>query len=185
MLSESQLKKIGFKKLGKNVKISDRASIYSPHLIELGDNIRIDDFCIISPGSLLRIGNYVHIACFCSLIGKEKIVLDDFSGLSSRVSIYSSTDDYRGEFLTNPTVPNSYTNVQSSPVTLKKHVIVGSSSVILPGVTINEGAAIGALTLVNKDVPAWEIWVGTPIHKLKDRKKQLLDQEWKLLSSLK
>jgi galactoside O-acetyltransferase len=182
MLSQKQLELIGFKKLGKNVMISDKASIYSPHLIEIGDYSRIDDFCVISPGSSLKIGKYVHIACFSSLIGKGEIVLEDFSGLSSRVSLYSSSDDYSGSSLTNPTIDSSFTNVLSLPVIIKKHVIVGAGAVILPGVIAGEGSAIGSLSLISKNIPAWEIWGGSPAKKIKERKKDLLEIEWKFLA---
>ena len=58
--SQEALKDIGFKSLGKNVKISDKASIYNPEKIELGDFSRIDDFCVIS--GRVSIGKYVHVA---------------------------------------------------------------------------------------------------------------------------
>ena len=47
-LTEDELKTLGFKSLGENVKISDKASIYDAHNIQIGDNSRIDDFCVIS-----------------------------------------------------------------------------------------------------------------------------------------
>ena len=114
----------------------------------IGDNVRIDDFTIISAGKSVIIGNYVHIACYVSIIGSELIKISDFCGLSGRVSIYSSSDDYSGTFLSNPMVSETYTNVTSAPVILEKHVIVGCASVILPGLVIKEGTAIGALSLV-------------------------------------
>jgi acetyltransferase-like isoleucine patch superfamily enzyme len=123
-----------------------------------------------------------HIACFSSLIGKGEIVLEDFSGLSSRVSLYSSSDDYSGSSLTNPTIDSSFTNVLSSPVIIKKHVIVGAGAVILPGVIAGEGSAIGSLSLISKNIPAWEIWGGSPAKKIKERKKDLLEIEWKFLA---
>ena len=93
-LSKTQLKSIGFKSIGENVKISDKASIIGQHRIEIGSNVRIDDFCILSAGEDgIKIGNYVHIAPYCALVGKAMIIMEDFSGLSSRVCIYSSTDD--------------------------------------------------------------------------------------------
>ena len=46
-LSIQELKSMGFKSLGKSVKVSDKASIYNPEKIELGDFSRVDDFCII------------------------------------------------------------------------------------------------------------------------------------------
>lgn len=73
---------------------------------------RIDEFCVLLAGTGgIVIGNNVHIAVFCSLIGKEVIKINDFANLSSRVSIYSSSDDYSGEYMTNPTIPSHLTNV--------------------------------------------------------------------------
>lgn len=93
-LTENQLAALRFKSLGNDVKISDKASIYNAKNISIGNNVRIDDFCILSAGEDgIEIGNNVHIACYCSLIGKGKIILENYSGLSSRVSIYSSNDD--------------------------------------------------------------------------------------------
>lgn len=178
--SQEELEGLGFKYLGKNVKISRKTSIYTPEKISVGNNVRIDDFCILS--GEIRIGNYVHLAAYCGLFGGGGIVMEDFSGLSSRVSIYSSTDDYSGEFLTNPTVPDEYKNIQSGMVILKKHSIVGASSVILPNVIIGEGTAIGSLSLVNKSLDPWMICTGVPCKALKPRSKKLLFME-KLLHS--
>lgn len=181
-LSKDELRKIGFKSIGDNVLISDKCSIYSPQNIEIGNNVRIDDFCVLSAGSGgIKIGNYVHIAVFCSIIGNGEILMDDFSGLSSRVSLYSSNDDYSGNFLTNPTVPFQYTNVTHGNIHLKKHVIVGSGSIILPNVTLEEGVAVGALSLVNKSVSEYKIVSGNPAKFLKNRNTNLNDLECKLL----
>jgi len=177
-LDESQILKVGFKNVGKHVAISDKCSIYNASNICIGDYSRIDDFSILSAGSGgLTIGKYVHIACFSSMQGAEGIILDDYSGLSSRVAIYSSTDDYSGEFLTNPTVPARYRNVISGPVFLEKHVIVGAASVILPGVHIGLGAAIGAMSLVTKRCEPFSVYVGCPARKFKNRSMRLLDLE--------
>ncbi|MBC8214211.1 MAG: acyltransferase [Candidatus Marinimicrobia bacterium] len=182
-LSKKQLKQMEFKYLGSNVLISDKASVYNCKNISIGDNSRIDDFCIISSGDgEIEIGKYVHIACFSSLIGKETIVMEDFSGLSSRVSIYSSSDDYSGNYLTNPTVPEKYCNVVHKPVSLKKHVIIGTGSVILPGVTIGEGTAIGALSLVNKNCKPNMIYSGIPAKLVTKRNIEIYKLEEILLS---
>ena len=91
-----ELKEMGFKGLGNNVVISKKASIYSPQNITIGNNVRIDDFCIISSSNKCKIGNYVHIGCYSSIIGRGEIIIEDFCGISGRVSIYSSNDDYTG-----------------------------------------------------------------------------------------
>lgn len=184
ILSDQQLKEVGFKSIGKNVRISDKASFYGAQGIAIGDNVRIDDFVVLSAGAGgIDIGNYIHIAVFSSLIGAEKITLSDFCNISSRVSIYSASDDYSGEFMTNPMVPERLTNVEKSPVFLGKHVIIGSGSVILPGVTLGEGAAVGALSLVVKSVNDFDIVAGCPAKVIKKRKTKLLNLEKHVPSS--
>jgi len=182
MLSREAIDALGFAAVGDNAQISDKASFYGLSRITLGDNVRIDDFCVLAAGvGGILLGNYVHIAVGSSLIGAGKITMSDFSGLSSRVSIYSSSDDYSGAFLTNPTVPSEYTGVKHADVCLGKHVIVGSGSVILPGVTLEDGVAVGALSLVHKNCEAFGIYAGNPVRRIRERKRDLLEIEKQFL----
>lgn len=174
-----ELEKIGFKSLGKNVLISDKCSIYSPEKIEIGNNVRIDDFCILSGN--IKIGNYIHIAAFSALFGGAGIVMEDFSGLSARGTVYSVSDDYSGEFLTNPMIPEKYRAVCKNKVIFKKHSLVGAGSIILPGVILEEGTSVGANSLIIKSTQEWSIYVGSPAKKIKDRKKELLKLESEFL----
>lgn len=176
--TEEELKSIGFKSVGENVLISRKTSLYGVSRISIANNVRIDDYCVLSAGEGgIEIGNYVHLAIFVSLQGDGKITLEDFSGISSRTAVYSSNDDYFGNYMTNPTLPSEFTNVTSAPVTLHKHALVGSGSVILPGVTLNMGCAIGALSLINKDCSEFIIYSGNPIKPIKARSRNLLELE--------
>ena len=184
MLSREAIEALGFASVGESVQLSDRASFYGAARITLGNNVRIDDFCVLAAGvGGIVIGDYVHIAVSASLIGSGKITMSDFSGISSRVSIYSSSNDYSGATLTNPTVPNEYAGVTHADVFLGKHVIVGSGSVILPGVTLEEGVAVGALSLVHKRCEAFGIYAGNPARRIKGRKRDLLELERLFLAS--
>lgn len=177
-LSPQQIHEIGFSSIGKNPLLSDKASYYNCKNVKIGDNVRIDDFCVISAGAGgIEIGNHVHIAVYASLIGAGKITVSDFSGISSRVAIYSSNDDYSGSFLTGPTVPSEFTNVTNADVFIGPHVIIGAGSVVLPGVTLEEGVAIGALSLVSRDCEAFGMYSGVPAKRIKERKKDLLQME--------
>lgn len=177
-LTRDEISKMGFAYVGEDCLLSNKASYYNCHKIKIGNNVRIDDFCVLSAGNGgIDIGNYIHIAIGASLIGSGKITLEDFCGLSSRVSLYSSNDDYSGEFMTNPTVPVEYTNVSQGPVTIGKHVIVGSGSVILPNVVLEEGVAIGSLSLVNRPCKAFGVYSGVPAKRIKERSKNLLKIE--------
>lgn len=182
-LSAEAVAALGFARVGKNVRLSDRASFYNCSAIAIGDDVRVDDFCVFSAGvGGISIGHHVHIAAYTSLIGAGAIVISEFCNLSSRVSVYSSSDDYSGRFMTNPTVPAELTNVDSRPVRLEKHVIVGCGSVILPGVVLEEGVAIGALSLVRESCAEYGIYAGNPARRLKARCRDLLKLEAKLMA---
>ena len=182
-LNKDDLQTIGFASLGKDVKISDKASFYYPENISIGSHVRIDDFCVLSAGKGgIMIGCYVHIAVYCSLIGAGKIELKDFSNLSSRVSVYSSNDDYSGNTLTNPTISDKYKNVLIADVVIGKHAIIGCGSVIMPGCTLGTGAAVGTLSYVNKDCDEFGIYAGCPIRKISNREKRFLMMEQKFVS---
>ena len=177
-LSADEIAAMGFAAVGQDARISRRASFYNAANIHLGDHVRIDDFCVLSAGAGgIFVGRNVHIAVYCSLIGKGAITLQDFVGLSSRVAIYSSNDDYSGAYLTGPTVPPEFTNITAGPVTLCRHAILGSGSVVLPNLTVGEGAAVGALSLVSRDCDSFGVYVGVPARKIKERSRDLLVQE--------
>lgn len=181
--TREELKKIGFKSIGKNVLISDKCSLYSPENIEIGNNVRIDDFCILSGN--IKIGNYIHISAYSALFGGGEIIMEDFSGLSSRGTVYSVSDDYTGEFLTNPMIPEKYRGVSKAKVIFKKHSLVGAGSIVLPGVILEEGTSVGANSLVIKSTEEWSIYAGSPAKKIKDRGKELLELEKKFLEEEK
>jgi acetyltransferase-like isoleucine patch superfamily enzyme len=171
--TRKELENMGFKSLGKNIKVSNKASIYDIEKIEIGDNSRIDDFCVLSGN--ISIGRYVHIVPFCLVAGGEKgIIFEDFTTISYGVKVFTQSDDYSGETLTNSTIPVKYKNEYKKKVILKKYSIVGAGSIIMPGVIIEEGCSIGAMSLVLRDTEPWGIYVGVPAKKLKDRNKGLL-----------
>jgi galactoside O-acetyltransferase len=172
---ENELMSLGFKEIGRNVNVSKNISFYGIENIKIGNNVRIDDFCILS--GKVNLGNNIHISAGCYMFaGDAGIEMQDFSGLSSRVLVYAVTDDYSGDFLTNPTVPIKYRNVISQKVILQKYVQIGAGSIILPGVVMGEGSASGAMSLITKSIPPWKICLGIPAKTLIDRKKNLL--EW-------
>ena len=179
---DEELNQLGFKYIGKNVKISDKASIYNHEQIEIGDNSRIDDFCVIS--GKIRIGRNVHITPTCLIAGGIKgIIFEDFTTLAYGVKVFTQSDDYSGETMMNSTVPKEYKNEFMKEVIIKKQSIVGAGSIIMPGVILEEGTTIGAMSLVLKSTQPWGIYFGVPVKRLKDRKKDLLDLEKKYLES--
>lgn len=180
--TQEQLEEFGFKYLGKNVKISDRASIYNCDQIEIGDNSRIDDFCVIS--GRVVIGRFCHITPMCLVAGGiPGVFMSDFTTLAYGVKVFSQSDDYSGKTLTNSLIPQEYKNEIFKPVHLHKHVIVGANAVIFPGADIAEGCAIGAAATVLASTESWGIYVGNPAKRIKDRKQDMLALEKEFLKS--
>jgi len=170
--TQKELKQLGFKYIGKNVKISDKASIYNFDQISIDDNSRIDDFCVIS--GKVKIGKNVHITPMCLVAGGEKgIVFEDFTTIAYGVQVFTQSD-YSGKTMTNSTIPKKYKDEYKKKVILKKYSIVGAGSIIMPGVILAKGTSIGAMSLVLKDTKSWSIYVGNPAKELKKRKKNLL-----------
>lgn len=183
-LSEEDIKKIGFKFVGVGVKISDRAAIYDSSEIELGDYSRIDDFCIIS--GRVKIGKYCHVTPQCLIAGGEPgVYIGDFCTFAYGVKVFAQSDDYSGKSMVNSLIPKKFKNEFFAPVHIDCHVIIGSCSVIFPGVHVLEGCAIGAMSLVNKNLESWGIYVGTPVRRLKERSRNLLKLENEFLGVLK
>ena len=178
--SMEELKDMGFKSIGADLSISKKASVYGVENISIGSHVRIDDFCILS--GKISIGDYIHIAAYSALYGSDAgIQINEFANISSRVCIYAVTDDYSGESMTSPMIPDEYKNLQKAPVYIGRHAIIGSGSVILPGSEIGEGCAVGSLSLIKNALDAWWIYAGIPAKKLKERSKGLLEKEkeWK------
>lgn len=180
--NEEELRNLGFKYIGKNVKISDKASVYNHEQIEIGDNSRVDDFCVLS--GKIKIGKNVHIAPFCLVAGGEKgITFEDFSGLAYQVQVFTQSDDYSGKTMTNPTIPIDYKKEIKKEIIIKKHSIVGAGSIIMPGIVLEEGTSIGAMSLVRKSTEEWSIYLGNPAKKIMNRKKDLLELEKEYLKN--
>lgn len=177
-LARDELEAIGFAALGENVSIDRTVRVYGPERLSLGSNVRIDAFCVLSCGAGgIALGSYVHVAAYTMLAGAGRIELQDFVGISSRVSIYSVNDDYSGAALTGPMMPPDLVDQTVAPVLLERHVIVGSGSIILPGVTVGLGAAVGALTLVKHDVEPFAIVAGPDARVVGRRRHDVLELE--------
>lgn len=170
--TQEELLSLGFVSLGENVLLSRKTSIYGAESISIGNNVRIDDFCILS--GKIEIGSNIHISAYVALYGSGGIILEDYTGISPRSTVYSAMDDFGGDYLIGPVHSVSKTNVTGGVVTLKKFSQVGTHCVVFPGITIGEGTVIGAMSLVNKSLPSWGIYIGVPCRKLSDRKRGLL-----------
>lgn len=150
------------KHIGKNVIIGKTVRIRQPEKVSIGDNTIIDDFTYIS--SAADIGSNCHIASNVSISGgKGKFTMGDYSTISNGSSIHCASSDYRKCSLDLPSVPEEEQfGGLVSDIHVGNFVIVGAHSCILPGVTLPEGSAFGAYTLVKNcsDLKEYHLYVG-------------------------
>ena len=99
----------------------------------------------------IKLGKNTEIGSFTVIDAKEGVTIEDDVKIGWSCSIFSvsSIDRKKGRIL------------------LKKGSKIGANSVIMPGVTIGINSVVGANSMVNRDIPDNEIWVGTPAKKIK------------------
>ena len=175
-LSTAEIKELGFRHTGDGVRISRRAVFLAPERMSIGRETRIDAFCVLSAGpDGLTIGRNVQMSAHNVVVGQACVDIGDSCTVSVRCSIFSSNDDYTGAAMANPTVPDAYRLAVDAPVRITDHVIIGAGSVVLCGVTIGQSAAVGALSLVKRDVPAFAIMAGSRARLVGQRHRGHLD----------
>lgn len=175
-LSADELRGLGLAEVGADALVDRAAILVNAARIRIGSRSRIDAFCVITAGDEgVTIGRRVHLGAGCQVFGGGgAVVLEDYSCLSGRTSVYTTCDDFTDGHLTNPTVPPEFRRVQCGRVTLRRHVVVGCGSVVLPDVELGNGAAVGALSLVRESIPPFEVWGGVPARRLGERNAQRL-----------
>ena len=142
-----------------NVKTFEFSKIIGVENIKFGDYVIIDDFTLIYAKKKITVGNHVHIASFSSITGGDSVSLGDFSAVSQGCRILTATDDFKSYGFGNSTISNTYRNITQAPIHIGKFCIIGANSVILPGVTIGEGATVGANSVVSKDLQPWGVYI--------------------------
>lgn len=149
------------------LKIYPSARIVGQEYIRFGDPVLVDDFVLVVAREPMVIGDYVHLAAFSSITGGERVDIGDFSAISQGARILTGTDDFTGWGFGNSTVPAEYRNATRAPVSIGRFCIVGANAVVLPGVSVGEGATVGAGTVVTRDLAPWGVYLGN--RRLRDR----------------
>jgi galactoside O-acetyltransferase len=165
--TQEELVALGFASVGSDVRVDRRAAIFGANSIHLGSHVRVDCFAVITAGpATVRISSYTHIAAHTYISGAQGGVEIGYgAGLAPFAAVYSAVEDYTQGYLTNPSVPAQYREPKVAPVLIGAHAAVGSSSVVLAGLTVGFGASVGALSLVTRRVRAFEVVHGNPIRR--------------------
>jgi galactoside O-acetyltransferase len=180
-LDSQELQSLGVGCVGRNVAVHSTCVLVGLENISIGDHVRVDPFsCLIAGTGRIEIGSHVHIASHVFLSGGESIEIGDFSSLSRGVTIYTRNEDYSGLALTNPTIPVKYLRLTAGRVVVGRHAVVGAMTVVFPRVTIGEGSATGALSLIKGDIEPWSIYAGVPARRLRERRRDPLALEAQL-----
>lgn len=181
-LCPDALAALGLAACGQNVSIHPSCVLIDADRLSLGSHVRIDPFCILSAGAGLQLGNHVHIGPHVSICGRAPIQIDDHVNLSHGVRLFSSSDDFASG-LAGPMVPERFRAVLSAPLLLRSHALVGANAVLLPGASLGEGAAVGALSLVKGELAAWWIHAGCPARPLRRRDRDTVLARQRLLEA--
>lgn len=175
-MSGAELSNLGLASVGRHVFISREARICYPERIHIGDRVRIDAFSLLIAKAPIVIGDNVHIGSSVTINAAAQVSIGNFSGISAGTKIFTTDDDYGGDYLTGPTVDPELTNITVAPVRIGEHCIIGANSVILPSTTLGEGVAVGSLSLVKGELPEWGVYGGIPARLLKPRSRELLNK---------
>jgi len=122
---------------------------------------RFNDFCIIRGDEFIEWGDDVWVGYFCLIDGSGGLEIGNHVSISSGVHIYThSSVDFRRLNLNKD--PINGTHIKRAPVKIGNFVQIGANAVVLPGITIGNNVIIGALSLVNKDIPDNCVAFGIP-----------------------
>jgi acetyltransferase-like isoleucine patch superfamily enzyme len=172
-LARHEVEAYGFASVGEDVLIHSLANIVGAGNLCIGSNARIDGFMNLIAQAPVTLGDHVHIGSFCHISASSEVRIGDFCSLSQGVCLYTASDDYSGEAFTHATLQSSSPARAAGPISVRDYVILGPKVVVLPGVTIGEGAAVGALSLVKGDLEEWGVYGGVPVRRIKARSQAL------------
>ncbi len=168
--------------VGEDVRISNLAVIRRPELVTIGRHVAIDEFFVCS--TALEIGDYVHISPLVSVIGgiHGLLRMGHFTTISVGARIICVSEEYLGEGLLGPTVPEPYKDdLRVGPVIIGNFAAVATNAVVMPGVTIGEGSVVGACSYVSRNTEPWTIYCGTPARPIKRRRSDKMKECARLL----
>lgn len=161
---------------GKGVVLYPLCKMIHGTNAELDNYCRIFDFTFIDAGASFKIGKYSIITWHCLVEGGANTSIGDrvFIGPGSKIltSTYALNGYYSIEF-----IPDACHAIEYGDILIKDDAYIGANCTILPGVTIEEGAVVGANSLVNKNLEPWGIYVGTPCRKIGERKKPTKERQ--------
>lgn len=116
-------------------------------------NCRIDYPWNVSIGNLSSIGSHTWV------YGLDKITIGCNCCIGDDVRLLTGSHD----------IASSHFDLVTRPITIMDNVWIATGAILLPGVTIGEGAVVASGAVVTKDVPSWTVVAGNPAKYIKKR----------------
>lgn len=123
--------------VGKDLFMERAVVVKNAHLLKIGNNVAIGSFTLITAGGGIVIEDNVNISTGCRVVGVNH--------KAGPVGV-----DYR------------FAPCWTAPIHLKRGCWLATNAIVLPGITVGEGAVVMAGSLVTKDVPDWAFVGGVP-----------------------
>lgn len=155
-------------KIGKNstIKYSSEFKLTDGAKLIIGNNCTIKEnsyFLLTKPNPYLQIGDYVGIGRNCYIAIKDHLEIGSYTRIGPNVTILDQDHTYEKSDL----IMNQHADIQK--VKIGKDVWIGANAIVLKGITIGDGAILGAGSVVTKNIPPYEIWAGVPAKFIKER----------------
>ena len=156
---------------GIDVKISNKAEIIRPELVNIGNHVSIDSFVYIS--TKLTIDDWVHIAPFVSIVGGVygECYIHALCGIAAGTRIICGSIDFMESCLCS-FVPNRKEIIKK--VIFEPLTGTGTNAIIMPDVTLAIGSVVGVGSVLLEDTKPWGFYLGNPARFIKFRNKELI-----------
>lgn len=152
-----------FMSIGEEVILERGVMVFHPEHIRIGDNVYVGHNTILKGyyKNMMVIGDHTWIGQQCFLHSGGGLRIGVSVGIGPKVTVLTSQ-----HHAPDRNVPVYLSPIDFSEVVLENGCDIGAGSIILPGVTVGEGAIIGAGSVVKYSVPAYEIWAGVPASRI-------------------
>lgn len=152
--------------MDKNSMINRHVSIVLDNSkLIMKDNSYINDYTFVNlKNCILKLGNNSFLNRNCTVLGEADIILGDNVLIAHGCNLISVNHGIKER-----DVPIALQSSANSPISIGNNVWIGCQSIILPGVTIGDGAVVAAGSVVTKNVGEYEVVGGNPAKLLKRR----------------
>jgi putative colanic acid biosynthesis acetyltransferase WcaF len=141
-------------KIGRGARVHGSTRIWLPANLEMGD------YSILG----------WNVNCYC----QGKVTLEDYAVVSQYAHLVTGTHDFDSPGF----------QLYTRPIRICRHAWIASDAFVGPGVTVGEGAVLGARGVAFKSLDPWTVYSGNPVQRLRNRRRWTEEPEPETQSSL-